>query len=411
MGSTYPNDTPEITTINNKINTIFSSDIAQHVKTDWRLPNYIPTIPNICNNYNNRLRNTSESCLTALINNCEISTRNRNNVINYNNCSNLLTYVKSYFKSKDNQIKNAVDYYGIWEDYDSWGCHAWCTVADCDVSGHPPRGWNKRGDDCTRISGIGQGSCWAGFGRQYIQKRKDCNLYNDNSRWQWNMNKESFNDITCPSPVITPAPPINCCNNILNCEFGECINIVQACKQTINGVTEISNAIQCQTSSCPLNEQKCLAGTPGAGIINWICQNNKWERVPKPPPVPTPPTAPTAPTAPTPPAPPTAPRPPTAPTPPAAPPAASTPPAAPRLTTASTTASTPTTASTLTTAPAPTPTPTTRSIPISVPTVSTLPPKTAPKTAPKTTTNYTIFIIVFVVLILLCAFSFFVFSK
>ena len=83
MGSTYPNDTPEITTINNKINTIFSSDIAQHVKTDWKLPNYIPTIPNICNSYDNKLRNTSESCLTALISNCQISTRNRNNGIEY----------------------------------------------------------------------------------------------------------------------------------------------------------------------------------------------------------------------------------------------------------------------------------------------------------------------------------------
>ena len=209
----------------------------------------------------------------------------------------------------------------------------------------------------------------------------------DNFQWKTILPKyqKIFNDITCPALTLVPTPAINCCNNVLNCEYTECINIVQTCKQTISGETEISNATQCQRSECPMNRQLCLAGTPGAGPFNWICQNNKWVKKQPTPTPPTTPTAPvTAPTAPT--APVTAP---TAPTPPAAP-TAPTPPAAPTAPTAPTPPA------------APTP-PTAPTAPTSVPTSSVQ--------SPKTTTNYTMFIIVFVVVIILCAFSFFVASK
>ena len=65
-----------------------------------------------------------------------------------------------------------------------------------------------------------------------------------------------FRDVSCNSPDTTPAPPIFCCNNIINCDFGECINIVQTCKQTVNGETKISNATGCLVETCPINEQK-----------------------------------------------------------------------------------------------------------------------------------------------------------
>jgi hypothetical protein len=351
MGSTINN----LNTINNKVNEVFNllDNLYTglhgwiHVKTPWN-PQLLQQYSTFdCNSYNNNLRDTSEDCLRDLINNCKIKTENVNNITDYLNCNSILNYIRIYLRNEIAIIRNNASHI--------------FTYYQRQTPGEPEY--------------------------NFLQKYYRLKEYND-----------YFNSLNCDSADAIYAPPIFCCNNIINCEFGECINIVQTCKQTINGETKISNATNCSVETCPTNEQKCVAGTPGAGIFNWICQKNKWVRLPPsptPPAPPVPPASPAPPTAPT----PTAFTPPTAPAPtptPTAPAPAPTPTPAP--------APTPTPTAP---APAPTPTSTTRSIPISVPTVRTLPPKTAPKT----TTNYTMFIIVFVVLILLCAFSFFVVSK
>ena len=71
----------------------------------WNPPESKLNKPNICNTYNNSLRDTSEDCLRDLITNCEITTKNQNNVIDYQNCTSLLNYAKTYLTKIIGQVK------------------------------------------------------------------------------------------------------------------------------------------------------------------------------------------------------------------------------------------------------------------------------------------------------------------
>ena len=439
MGSTFQTNTyATINIINSHIQNLVKGDIPPGLKDDWKPGQIVNNKTFDCESLDNKKVNTNKNCLRALIDNCQISLVNQNDIINNNNCNSLLDYTKAFLNIWYNKTKTDYDRESTnWSSWDwEWGCNAWCDVVRCDPY------WKHRGygdknklyhrgpsdTDCTQYISAGGAdvgnNCWSGFGAIIYRNLKNCNLMRDSDKWKTRISQyqKVINEISCPTLSVIPTPPINCCNNVLNCEYTECINIVQICKQTISGETEISNATQCLRSECPMNGQICLKDTPGAGPFNWICQNNKWvKKQPAPPPSP----APAAPAAPTPPAapvsappvpaptdpepippttpepipstapepiPPTAPEPipPTAPEP--IPPTAPEPipPTAPISPISEPTSSTPTA-------------PTVRSIPSSVSTSRAQPPKT--------TTNYTMFIVVFVVLILLCFFSFFVASK
>jgi hypothetical protein len=380
--TTPPDTTPTITNINNIIKTFYNNVQSPYWNptSNWNPPSFTPNISNNCNIYNNELRNTNENCLKALINNCNISIENQNNVVNYNNCNSLLNYTKSLVNSNVIKYQNWIndnDKWGPWSCYGS--CHGWAQLTLPDQT------------QCREYS-RGQCDCWVGFGK-YMSRDKLANCPDiDRIRGYFNnatVAKTALDNITCPSIQMIPTPPINCCNNILNCEFAQCINIIQTCKQTINGETEISNATQCLTSKCPMNDQKCIAGTPGAGTFNWVCQNNKWVRqVPSPTPPISPPPPSTTPQSPPPPS--TTPPSPTPPstTPPSPPPPSTTPPSP-------TTPSSPTIPS----SPPPTTTP------------SSPPPPTTPSSPtpppPKPTTNYTLYIIIFIIVIILLIASFY----
>ena len=425
MGSTFQTNTyATINIINSHIQNLVKGDIPPGLKDDWKPGQIVNNKTFDCESLDNKKVNTNKNCLRALIDNCQISLVNQNDIINNNNCNSLLDYTKAFLNIWYNKTKTDYDRESTnWSSWDwEWGCNAWCDVVRCDPY------WKHRGygdknklyhrgpsdTDCTQYISAGGAdvgnNCWSGFGAIIYRNLKNCNLMRDSDKWKTRISQyqKVINEISCPTLSVIPTPPINCCNNVLNCEYTECINIVQICKQTISGETEISNATQCLRSECPMNGQICLKDTPGAGPFNWICQNNKWvKKQPAPPPSPAPaapaaPTPPAAPAAPTPPAAPAAPTPPAAPV--SAPPVPAPtdpepipptapepiPPTAPISPISEPTSSTPTA-------------PTVRSIPSSVSTSRAQPPKT--------TTNYTMFIVVFVVLILLCFFSFFVASK
>jgi hypothetical protein len=333
MGSTFQNNTnATINIINNHVQGMFNSDIPPGLKNDWKQPTIIENKTFDCESFN-KSANTNKNCLKALIDNCEISLINQNDIINNRNCNNLLSYTKIFLNSWYTKTKNDYDRESTnWNSWDwHWDCEMWCSVVDCD------KYWNNRlsgdkgklyhngpGDtDCTQYRGAGGAdvgkACSWGFGAIIKRDLKNCNLMRNSDKWMKRIAQyqKVINEISCPTLSVIPAPPINCCNNVLNCEYAECINIVQICKQTISGETEISNATQCLTSSCPMNGQKCIKGTPGAPNFNWICQNNKWVRhnpQPQPQPQPTPPPPQPQPTPPPPtPPPPTSPPPPTPP--------------------------------------------------------------------------------------------------
>ena len=356
--TTPPDTTPTITNMNNIMKTYYKDvpNTTWNPTSNWNPPSFTPNILNNCNIYNNELRNTNENCLKALINNCNISIENQNNVVNYNNCNSLLNYTKSLINSNVTKYQNWLNWaeqWGTWSYYG--GCHGWKTLLPL-----------PRPDNNCREYSRGQDSCWDGFGKhQFRDKLGNCSDI-DNVKNYLNSTqvaKSALDNITCPSIQMIPTPAINCCNNVLNCEFAECINIIQTCKQTINGETEISNATQCSTSKCPMNDQKCLAGTPGAGIFNWVCQNNTWKRL-----------LPTAPT-------------PQTPAPPASAPTTPTPPA-----------SMPTT---------PTPSIPISKVPVPPSSTSLKAPSPAYVSPPKTTTNYTLFIVIFIIVIILLIASFY----
>ena len=381
--TTPPDTTPTITNINNIMRNYYNGTTDSRFYnpiTNWNPPQFTPNIPNNCNIYNNELRNTNENCLRALINNCNISIENQNNVINYNNCTSLLNYTKSLVNSNITTHQNWLNTYnkfGEWKCNDG-ACWAWNSIS---VPGN---------DYCIEYS-RGECGCPLGFGRRmYKYKGSNCteigrvqNVLNSTQ-----VAKSALDNISCPSIQMIPTPAINCCNNVLNCEFAECINIIQTCKQTINGETEISNATQCSTSKCPMNDQKCIAGTPGAGIFNWVCQNNTWKRspptatapAPAPPPATSPPTPEPVPISPVPTPAPISPVPPT-PAPPTSTPISPTPPT-----------STPTSSK-------------------PVPSISSKPaPSISPTSFPSAsqpTTNYTLFIIIFIIVIILFVASFY----
>jgi hypothetical protein len=384
--TTPPDTTPTIANINNIMKTFYNNvqDPYFNPTTKWNPPTFTSNIPNNCNIYNNELRNTNENCLKALINNCNISIENQNNVINYNNCTSLLNYTKSLINGNVTTYQNWLNWgnqWGAWLYYGS--CHGWKSLLPLPQPTNTCREFSR-----------GQDDCWEGFGKHaFRDKLGNCDdltkvkIYLDNAT----VAKNALDNISCPSIQMIPTPPINCCNNVLNCEFAECINIIQTCKQTINGETEISNATQCLTSKCPMNDQKCLADTPGAGIFNWVCQNNQWKRMPPtataPAPVPPPATSP--------------------------PPVTSPPPTSAPISPAPTTpiSPVPTTPAPVPISPAP-PTPTsTPTSSKSVPSISSKPaPSISPTSFPSAsqpTTNYTLFIIIFIIVIILFVASFY----
>jgi len=380
--TTPPDTTPTIANINNIMRNYYNdTTYERHFNpiTDWNPPQFTPNIPNNCNIYNNELRNTNENCLKALINNCNISIENQNNVINYNNCSSLLNYTKSLVNGNITTHQNWLNTYnkfGEWKCNDG-ACWAWNSISV------------PSNDYCTEYS-RGQCGCPLGFGkRMYKYKGSNCTQIGmvKDVLGKTQVAKNALDNISCPSIQMIPTPPINCCNNVLNCEFAECINIIQTCKQTINGETEISNATQCLTSKCPMNDQKCLAGTPGAGIFNWVCQNNQWKRMPPTAtaPAPAPPPISSAPISP-------------------APPESSTPITSTPISPVPTPAPVPISL----VPPTPTSTPTSSK---SVPSISSKPTPSISSTtfpsASQPTTNYTLFIIIFIIVIILFVASFY----
>ena len=347
-----------INIINENIQTMLNDTLVpKFMKDEWKLPTILPLKVNNCTETANKMKdkNTNRNCLLALVQTCNSSIMNQNNTIGVSNCDTLLNYTKdivnrTYNKTLTDYNNSINDWNGSWEFV--WNCYGGCTIfKDC------AEGKGHRGPDntiCTRYDS-GASGCSPGFYAIKKQNHNSCQSMKDNYQWKTILPKyqKIFNDITCPTLTLVPTPAINCCNNVLNCEYAECINIIQTCKQTISGETEISNATQCQRSECPMNGQLCLAGTPGAGPFNWICQNNKWvKKQPAPPP--------TAPT------PPTAPMPPIAPTP--------------------------------STAPALKP-------PVAF--VSSIPVKKKPITQQSSSTNYTLYLILFIVLIFIFAFCYF----
>jgi hypothetical protein len=369
--TTPPDTTPTIANINNIMKTFYNNvqDPYFNPTTKWNPPTFTPNIKNNCNIYNNELRNTNENCLKALINNCNISIENQNNVINYNNCTSLLNYTKSLINGNVTTYQNFINDGNRWSEWYCGGaCYLWT---------HIPRDPDTT---CMQYGDRGECGCGVFNGARYQrEKLVSCDMLDTVGGYLNNATvaKNALDNISCPSIQMIPTPPINCCNNVLNCEFAECINIIQTCKQTINGETEISNATQCLTSKCPMNDQKCLADTPGAGIFNWVCQNNEWKRMP--------PTA-------------------TAPAP--APPPATSPP--PTSTPISPVPTTPAPVPISPVPPTPTSTPTSSK---SVPSISSKPtPSISPTSFPSAsqpTTNYTLFIIIFIIVIILFAASFY----
>jgi hypothetical protein len=423
MGSpqprTFPGTTPDIININNEIQSIFGgSNVTPDMINDWNPPTHTPDIVNTCANFNNQAGNTNADCLRSLINNCQISTTNQNNVINQNNCNALLSYTRTFVNTWMDRAQAIVnrelnDRAPLeWE----WGrgCYPWCSVVRCNTN--PPIRNGPPDTDCVTFAATGQG-CSAGFGAISRSRVRNCELMRNNRdlRTRLALVAQNLRNLSCTAAQITPAPPIVCCNNTLNCNFGDCINIIQLCKQTTNGETQISNATQCLQSRCPMNEQRCIAGTPGAGIFNWICQNNQWTRQPQPPPQPPPPPPPKT----TPPLPPTTPLPPATPLPPLTtplpppttsplpPPPSSTDPTPPKtpIPIQSPTSITPTQSPTsITPVQRPTSTTPTQSPTSTTPTQR---PRFTPPTQENTSINYTFFVVAFIVLILLFASSYF----
>ena len=356
----FPGNTPDIVAINNHIRQIFVDvQIPDDIRPDWNPPRPTPNIPNTCNNINNQARNTNEDCLRQLINNCQIGTTNQNNTINHNNCNAILNYTREYIE----------------------------------------RVWTRIINQNTPIlAELNRGN-----------RPNNANIVTRNSNVTSRLRpiERNLRNLTCTAATTTPAPPVVCCNNIINCYMGDCINVVQLCKQTTNGEVSISNATQCSQSRCPINNQRCLAGVPGAGTFNWVCQNNQWTREPRPPPTPAPPPPPPPAPAPT----PTTP----APTPTTPAPTPTTPAPAP--------APTPTTPAPPRPTPAPAPTPTTPAPPRPTPapppprpTPAPPPPRPTTTPAPRFTptqqnasTNNIFFIIASIVVMLLVASSFYFF--
>jgi hypothetical protein len=283
-----PDTSPAIGIVTQQIREMFNEISSPEIRRDWNPPAFATNIPNNCNSNDQRLRNTNQNCLRALIDNCNASITNQNNTINRNNCNALLNYTRAFVNTwvtRTGDIANREfnDRLPLeWE----WGrgCYPWCSVVSCSAANRgqhlgPPD------TDCVRFAASGQG-CSAGFGAISRSRVRNCELMRNNRNWQTILAnyRQRLQNITCPALSLVPTPPINCCNNTLNCDFASCIDIVQVCKQTINGESEISNATQCIQSRCPLNGQRCIAGTPGAGTFNWICQNNQWTRVPTQPP-------------------------------------------------------------------------------------------------------------------------------
>jgi hypothetical protein len=313
------------------------------IKRKWRPQTLKPPYTYDCNTYNNELRDTSEECLKDLIKSCDIKNKNTTNINDYNNCIGLVNDIKIYLTTILEDLKDL--------------------KKKCDRVG--PSNFGFVVIDMTPPTV----KTWAPVFISTYQQITDSLKY--------------FIDYKCNSADSIDSPPIFCCNNIINCEFGECINIVQTCIQTINGETKISNATDCSMTSCMIDKQECLAGTPGAGIFNWICQNKKWTKL-SPSSSPSPPAPPPA----TPPAPPPA-------TPPSTPP-----PPAP---------------SPLPAPPSATPPPSVPSTISKLPITSTLDSSSVPEYPASTETNsnapnYIIFVVI-IVLILLSMSSFFVISK
>lgn len=361
--STPPATTPTIGTINNNI-TNFYNELTGNSETyfylysgqilggtqeqnyipEWSPPIFTPDRPNNCTQYNNELHNTNENCLRALINNCNIGIENQNNVTDYNNCSNLLGYAKTIVNSSATAINTWITNTSGWLPWRNGGaCNFWEIVPA------------PQSTVCTKFQWA-QTDCPLGQGRIEIESKRHCEAIMALEALQIKINpiESSLNYTTCPLANTISTSPINCCNNTLNCEFAECINIIQSCQQTINGESEISNATDCTETHCTFNGQKCLAGTPGAGNFNWLCVNNEWTKPPPPSPPPPPPPPPPASTPPTPPA--STPTPPTTPTPPASTPTPSTPPTTPPVSTPTPTPSTPTPPTTPTPVPSEPPT-------------------------------------------------------
>jgi hypothetical protein len=301
-----PNTSPPIGIINNRIQELFNELPSPEIRREWNagLPRLAPNVANNCNN-DERLRNTNPNCLRALIKNCNASITNQNNIINHNNCNALLNYSRQFMDrwiGTTATIRNreARNWGGREWEWGS-GCYAWCRVVNCywewRLGARRDQGYinsrHHRGpasNDCTRFI-ADYPSCPAGQGAIARYRLRNCQLMRDNRAWHdiLTRHRTALNNVTCPALTLIPTPPINCCNNILNCDFASCIDIVQVCRQNVNGQAEIANATQCSQSRCPMNGQRCIAGTPGAGVFNWVCQNNQWTREPRPPPPPPPP--------------------------------------------------------------------------------------------------------------------------
>jgi hypothetical protein len=392
--------------INNNINTMLTSDVQIPIKEVWNPPSLEALTANNCADFENQIiikdknkkTNTNKNCLKALIQNCESSIINQNNITNISNCNTLLSYVKSAISTAitNTDAKFILEDFK-WNDWEaSWGCTSW-DLTIWDNSPSP--------DDCNIYE---KSRCGCGYLRGSICKksRQNCQLWRTLGKLK-NIElpkyQQIFNQITCPTLTLIPTPAINCCNNILNCEYAECIDIIQTCRQNIDGSPGVVNATSCLQPDCKMNGQICLKGTPGAKNFNWICQNGKWVKEiprpplpPPPPPEPTPPPPPPEPTPPPPPPEPTPPPPATTPLPPPPPPSAP----EPTLETAPES----TTLSALEPAPASTP----------VPIITRTKPQVKRKTitpqpsSSKNKTNYTLYLLSFIVLIFIFAFFYFV---